>query len=172
MRSIGDNSTADVEQYILKQVGKERLADPRFRDILRQFTMTDPSVDLSVPTETLSGRYWYNLHLVLVTAERFRIADAAWLGRIWDQSAWIARKKGYAILRLAVMPDHLHIALRGNVEHSPRDIAMTFQNNLAYALNEGRVWRDTYYVGTFSEYDMGAIRWSVRTHERCEHHAP
>jgi len=172
MRSIGDNSTADVEQYILKQVGKERLADPRFREVLRQFTVTDPSVDLSVPTETLSGRYWYNLHLVLVAAERFRIADAVWLGRIRDQSVRIARKKGHAISRLAVMPDHLHIALRGSVEHSPQDIALAFQNNLAYALGQCRVWQDTYYVGTFSQYDMGALRWSVRKHERHEQHAP
>ncbi len=172
MRSIGDNSTADVEQYILKQVGKERLADPRFGEILRQFTIVDPTVDLSVPTETLSGRYWYNLHLVLVTAERFRIADAAWLGRIRDQSVRIARKKGHAISRLAVMPDHLHIAIRGNVEHSAQDIALAFQNNLGYALGQCRVWQDTYYVGSFSEYDIGAIRSSVREQEHHEEHAP
>jgi REP element-mobilizing transposase RayT len=161
MRSVGDNSTNDVEQYILGQVGKERLADPRFEAILRQFTLTDPSVDLSAPTETLSGRYWYNLHAVLVTAEHFRIADAAWLGRIRDQSIRIARKKGHAISRLAVMPDHVHIAMRGNIEQSPHEIALAFQNDLAYSLGQRRVWEDTYYVGTFSEYDMGAIRQSV-----------
>ncbi len=58
MRSIGNNSTAEVEQYIGQQVGKERLADARFRESLRQFTIADASVDLSVPSETLSGRYW------------------------------------------------------------------------------------------------------------------
>jgi len=172
MRSLGDNSTADVERYVAKQVSKERLADPAFGEILRQFTIANPAVDLSAPTETLSGRYWYNLHLVLVTEERFRIVDAAWLGWIRDQSIRIAQKKGHAISRLSVMPDHLHLALRGNVDQSPRDIALAFQNNLAYALGQCRVWRDTYYVATFSEYDMEAIRRSVRKHEREKERAP
>jgi REP element-mobilizing transposase RayT len=157
MRSVGNNSTAEVEQYIEQQVGKERLADPRFGESLRQFTIADPSVDLSVPSETLSGRYWYNLHLVLVTAERFRIADPAWLGKIRDQSIRVASKKGHAISRLAVMPDHLHVALRANVADSPQVVALGFQNNL--------------YVGTFSEYDIGAIRASARNECR-EHPAP
>jgi len=172
VRSIGDNSTADVQRYILRQAGKERLADVRFRDVLRQITVADAAVDLSLHTETLSDRYWYNLHLVLVTAERFRIADAAWLDKIRDQSVRIAEKKGHAISRLAVMPDHLHIALRANVEHSPQDVALAFQNNLAYALNQCRVWKDTYYVGTFGEYDMDAIRRSVKMKERGVRHVP
>lgn len=151
MRSIGDNARTDVEQYIMNQVAKDRLVDPRFEGVLGQFTVADPAVDLSAATETLSGRYWYNLHLVVVTVERFRIADAAWLGRIRDQSIRIAQKKGHAISRLSVMPDHLHIAMRGNIDQSPQDIALAFQNNLAYALGQCRVWRDTYYVGTFSE---------------------
>lgn len=104
------------------------------------------------------------------TEERFRIADALWLGRIRDQSSRIAQKKGHAISRLSAMPDHLHLALRGNVDQSPQDIALAFQNNLAYALGQCRVWRDTYYVGTFSEYDMGAIRRSVR--KRDEERVP
>ena len=42
---------------------------------------------------------------------------------------------------------------------------MTFQNNLAYALGQNAIWQPSYYVGTFSEYDMNAIRRRVR--ERC-----
>ena len=56
------------------------------------------------------------------------------------------------------MPDHLHVALRGNIEQSPHEIALAFQNNLAYALGRGKIWQDTYYVGTFGEYNMRAIR--------------
>ena len=56
------------------------------------------------------------------------------------------------------MPDHLHAALCGNIQHSPQEIALAFQNNLAYALGQIKLWADTFYVGTFSEYDMWAIR--------------
>jgi len=95
---------------------------------------------------------------VLVTEERYRRGDERWLGRIRDQSLKIALRKGHAISSLSVMPDHLHIALRGNIEHSPQEIALAFQNNLAYALGQVRVWRHTYDAGTFGEYDMQAVR--------------
>jgi len=58
------------------------------------------------------------------------------------------------------MPEHLHIALRGNVEHSPQEIALAFQNGLAYAMGGFRIWENDYYVGTFGEYTMGAVRGS------------
>src|SRR5882724_9151238 len=90
MGTIGDNHRADVEAYIERQVDKEQFADPRFKEMLRQFTVADPSVDLRVATQTNSGRYWYNLHLVLVVAQRYRIADADVLGLIRDWSFKIA----------------------------------------------------------------------------------
>jgi REP element-mobilizing transposase RayT len=95
---------------------------------------------------------------VLVVAERYRIVDPTSLTKLRDTSLRIADKKGYAISRLVVMPDHLHLALRGNCDHSPEEIVDASQNNLAYALGQTRVWEETYYTGTFSEYDMDAIR--------------
>ncbi len=158
MQSIGENHREDVEAYISNQIARESWADPRIIQVLAPLTVTNPSVDLSAPTETASGRYWYNLHLVLVTEERWRNSEATWLAKIRDQSFRIADKKGHGISRLSVMPDHLHFSLRGNIEHSPEQIALAFQNNLAFFLGQARVWRDTYYVGTFGEYDMNAVR--------------
>jgi hypothetical protein len=48
--------------------------------------------------------------------------------------------------------------LRGNIEHSPEEIAMGLLNNLAFALGQVYVWQPGYYAGTFSEYDMDAVR--------------
>ena len=56
------------------------------------------------------------------------------------------------------MPDHLHVALGGDVRSSPEEVALAYLNNLAYVLGQNRVWQDAYYVGTFSEYDMNAVR--------------
>jgi REP element-mobilizing transposase RayT len=158
VRSIGDNHREDVERYIERQVPNARFRDPEFVKRLERYTVANHAVDLSLPTETRSGRYWYNLHVVLVTQERYQRADDEWLGRIFERCLAIAKKKGHAISRISVMPDHIHIAARGNIEHSPEQIAMSFQNNLAYALGQIRVWQPTYYAGTFSEYDMGAVR--------------
>ena len=56
------------------------------------------------------------------------------------------------------MPDHVHLALRGNIEQSPEEIALAVMNNLAYAFGQNPIWQASYYVATFSEYDMGAVR--------------
>ena len=156
--TVGRNYRADVEAYIERQVAKERLVDPRYRAFLEQFTVRFPDVDLSVPSETNSGRYWYNLHIVLVSEGRERNHDAEYLSTLRDQSLRIAEKKGHRISALSAMPDHLHLALRGNIEEAPEAIALAFMNNLAYALGQQPVWRYGYYAGTCGEYDMNAIR--------------
>jgi REP element-mobilizing transposase RayT len=158
VRSIGTVCREAVERYVRSQVPRAKWAATEFGERMRQFTVVNPKVDLSAPTQTERGMYWYNLHLVLVTIERYQRGDSPWLTKIRDQSLRIAEHKGYPISRLAVMPDHLHVALRGNVADSPQQIVLAFQNNLAYALGQVFVWQPTYYVGTFSEYDMGAVR--------------
>lgn len=55
------------------------------------------------------------------------------------------------------MPDHVHMALRGNIERSPEEIALVFQNGLARSAG-CKVWQDGFYAGTFSQYDLDVIR--------------
>jgi REP element-mobilizing transposase RayT len=147
-----------VEAYIRNQVANEELADERFRELLTSFTVVDPQVDLSVPTETNSGRYWYNLHIVLVVSDRYRIGEATTLARIRDTVLRICATKGYAASRTAVLPDHLHLAVRGAVEETPETMALAFLNNLAYILGQRPWWQAGYYAGTFGEYGMAAVR--------------
>jgi len=158
MRSIGENHREEVEAYIASQIANESWCDPRIMEVLAPFTVTNPDADLSAPTATTSGRYWYNVHLILVTEGRWRCSEIPWLTKIRDQSFRIAEKKGHGISRLSVMPEHVHLSVRGNLEHSPQEIALAFQNNLSYCLAKAPVWRVTYYVGTFGEYDMNAVR--------------
>lgn len=158
VRSLGDATRADVEGYVRQQVAREHLADERFREMLTSFTVVNPQVDLSLPTATNSGRYWYNLHLVLVTEERYRMGEPETLGQIRDGVARICVKKGYAASVTAVMPDHVHVALRGALDHSPETIALSFLNNLAYIVGQKHWWQAGYYAGTFGEYSMAAVR--------------
>lgn len=158
MRSVGDNTREDVEAYIARQVVKEQFVDPRWAAALSEFTVTNKAVDLSQPTGSARGRYWYNLHLVLVMDGRFRLSDLAVFRTLRDGCFKVAAKKGHLLFRVSVMPDHLHLALRANPEESPNDVAFAYQNNLAYMANLGRLWQDSFYVGTFGEYTTQAIR--------------
>lgn len=158
LRTVGDCTRATVEAYILNQVASASFADPRFSGLMQRFTRRDPTVDLSQPINTNSGRYWYNLHLVLVTDERHVVVEEGRLSLISECSFQIARRNGYRISVLSVMPDHLHAALQGRIDHSPQVIALAFLNNLAFALGQQRIWSNNYYVGTFGEYSMRAVR--------------
>jgi len=158
VRTLGENVSAAVAGYLGKQVRKEGFVDPRYVKRLQDFTVIRDDVDLSQPAASHSGRYWYNLHLVLVVGDRCRIQDYAMLGKMRDGTFQIAQAKGYAVKSVAVMPDHLHVALRGNISHSPADTAFAFLNNLAYMLGRFRIWQNHYYAGTFSEYGLDVIR--------------
>ncbi|MHC4400808.1 MAG: transposase [Planctomycetota bacterium] len=147
-----------VEDYIRSQVGHAHFADRKYAQKLRRLVIENPDVDLSQPTCTSSGRYWYYLHVVLVTESRHCSYASESLSRIKDGCLAIARRRDCQISTGSIMPDHLHLALRGNIQRSPHEIVLCFQNNLAYLMGQRRVWMDTYYVGTFGEYDMKVVR--------------
>lgn len=69
-----------------------------------------------------------------------------------------AGQKGHRISRLAILADHLHLAFGAPYQHTPEEIALSYLNNLAYAHSEQPVYQFGYYVGTFGEYDMDAVR--------------
>jgi REP element-mobilizing transposase RayT len=102
------------------------------------------------------------LHIVLVTQQRHRHHDAAHLTTVRDQPQRIAEKKGHRMSMLSAMPDHLHMTLRGKIEDAPETIALSFMNNLAYALGQKPLWEFGYYAGSFGEYDMNAVRQATR----------
>lgn len=158
VRSIGANSRDAVQHYVSQQVAKENYCDPRWAALLQELLIENPKVNLSQPRESARGRYWNCLHIVLVTEERQPIEDAATLRTIRDACLKIAAKKDCMISRLAVLPDHLHLALSAPPEMSPAEVVGAFQNNLAFVLGQRRVWRDTYYAGTLGDYDMQAVR--------------
>lgn len=158
LRSIGENKSREVTGYIAKQALKEDFADERYREILKKYTEVNGKLDLSAPLLTNSGTYWYNLHLVLVVNGRYHIENEENLRKLRNCSFSIAAKKGYEIKALSVMPDHLHVSLRGNIEQSPEEIVLAFQNNLAYIMGMLYFWEFNYYVGTFGEYDIGVVR--------------
>ena len=156
-RAIGENHTSDVESYLTQQVDRERFVDPRFSAMLKRFTEVDKSVMLNQPSESNSGRYWYNLHIVLVVADRARIQNETDFAKLDRALVMTATKHQYQVSVRAWMPDHLHVAVRGNIAESPAEIALAFMNNTAFAMGQNAIWQHGFYAGTFSEYDVRAL---------------
>jgi REP element-mobilizing transposase RayT len=158
VRAVGDNTRRDVEAYIESQVEAAGFVDERFSQSLDELQVVRNQVDLAQPLESSHGRYWYNLHLVLVTEGRRRIVDIAALRALHDAFLRIVAKKQHVLSRLAVMPDHVHAALRPQIEETPLNVVFAYQNNLAHMLGARRMWQDGYYVGTFGEYTTDVVR--------------
>lgn len=163
-RSLGYNSTEIVNQYVKNQIIKEDLADENYRERLKAYTLSECQRDLSWASSTHYGLYWYNIHLVIVAADRsIRISKDETFEKIKRTLPKIAKKHVCEIAHFAIVPDHIHVSLAANPKLSPFEIGLSFLNNLAYVLNIGVCWRNEFYVGTFSEYDLDALkikRWS------------
>ncbi len=157
MRAVGNNLSEVVKKYVRNQLRHIDLADPKYLATLAQVAYEDASVDLAEPAETGSGRYWYNLHLVLVTADRYRMGGADFLRQLREAAVENLQEAGCSVRAVAVMPDHIHVALRGHPDKSPIELGMSLQN--ATAVVKGlRLWQEEFYVGSFSEYDLKALR--------------
>jgi REP element-mobilizing transposase RayT len=157
MRAIGNNITDVVIAYLRAQLKRAEFADSRYRSALAEQAWEDAGINLAEATHTHSGRYWYNLHLVLVTAGRYRMGQEDFLLKLRGAAREIARRENCLLKSIAIMPDHVHMALRGNIERSALDIGLAFQNGLAAAAG-CRLWQDGFYAGTFSEYDLHAVQ--------------
>ena len=166
VRSLGENTLEVVLRYIATQLDRADLADPRYAHSLAEAAWEDGAVDLDEPLASGHGRYWYNLHLVAVTGGRWRIGREDFLPKVtaavrsWSAELSAAGGPGEArpgVHSLAVMPDHVHLAVRGPSAQSPDAIAGALRGALNRAagclLFDSRV-----YAGTFSSYPLAHVR--------------
>ena len=156
MRSLGENRSGVVEGYLRQQTVRAELVDERYRAALRNAGFEEESFDLSEPAETNSGRYWYNLHLVATTSARYRIGKEDFLDRVRAGALAWAPETGCRLKALAIMPDHVHLAARGNPERSPVELAEALWKSLNRAAG-CQLMGENVYAGTFSEYEVGLV---------------
>jgi REP element-mobilizing transposase RayT len=157
LRSVGTVTREDVENYVRAQPGHHPMADARVQAMFERNQIFNPRVDLSHSRQGDHGLYWYNLHIVRVHAERFRDVCEERIAARRAMIAGVCEKHGYLLSRAGLVSDHVHLALGGVPNESPGEIAVRFMNNLAYREGMKRVFDFGYYVGTFGEYDLGAI---------------
>jgi REP element-mobilizing transposase RayT len=161
LTSLGDASRNVIEEYVANQLGHHRIVDERVQQRLFRFQLVFPEVDLSQPLFSSHGRYVFNLHLVVVNSARWHeIREDVW-ATTRDMFVSAATRKGHRLSRLSIQPDHLHATLGCNLNELPQEVALSYMNNLAYAHGMKDVLQYSYYVGTFGEYDMQAVRRSL-----------
>ena len=158
LTSVGDANRQTIEAYVRGQLGHHHMADERVDQMLAEFQFEFPDVDLSLPQRSAHGEYLYNLHVVLVHAERWREVRADRLRITAEMILKSARTKGHRLSRLALLADHLHLTVGVPYEATPEEVAIAYMNNVAFAHGMTALFSPSYYVGTFGEYDMNAVR--------------
>jgi REP element-mobilizing transposase RayT len=157
LRSVGSANRLAIDAYIAGQLEHHPMADPRVADQFREYQFHDETVDLSQPCRTSHAIYWYNLHVVFVNDARYRDIDPKRNEKRCQVIRQTAAKKGHFLMRVGMLPDHVHFALRADLEVAPQDVVFPYMNNLAYVIGMKPVLTFSYYAGTFGEYDLTVI---------------
>ena len=157
LRSIGSTKRDKVEAYVASQLGHHPMADERVQQRLEKYQVFDDTVDLFSPRQTSHAIYWYNLHLVFVMRDRAMHLQNETLIALRNMICAAARTKGHLLSRAAILPDHIHLTIGCDLAESPEQVALSYLNNLAYAVGMKSLFEYGYWVGTFGEYDLGAL---------------
>lgn len=158
LRSIGSTKRDKLEAYIEMQPEHHPMADPDVQARLDEFQIVHSKVDLSRPRHTTHGQYWYNLHIVMENADGLPDIRESVLQATHEMILRVSRTKSHLLSRAGIVSDHLHLTLGCALDESPLDVALSYMNNLAFAQEMRPVFRYSCYLGTFGEYDLGAIR--------------
>jgi len=158
LTSVGEASVNVVENYVAQQLEHHPLVSHRSQQWLQSFSLTFNDVDLTEPLNSSHGQYVLAVHIVLVHAARWRIAEPAFLEKTRDAILAAAAKKHHRVSRLSLLPDHVHFTLKIRYEVSPAEVALSYMNNVAFRHGMLNLWMPSYYAGTIGPYDMNAIR--------------
>ena len=123
----------------------------------QQFQLAYREVDLSQPSRTAHGLYWYNLHLVFVNDGRWMETRESEIRKWCEMIEQVAYKGEHRLSRLSLLCDHVHLVIGGKIDQSPEGIALGFLNSGAIALGMKPQFKFGSYAGTTGEYDLGAV---------------
>lgn len=158
IESVGAANAETLERYVGKQMDRHPMADPRVQQLFERLQFNDPAVDLSQIQTSSSGQYVHNLHVVLENNEGWHECREQVLVATREMIVKSSRAKKYRLSRIGLVSNHIHITLGCGVMDVPRTVALGLLNNLAYVQEMRPVFKFSYYVGTFGNYDRQAIR--------------
>ncbi len=162
IKSIGSAKLDVVQQYLDSQLERHRMADAQVQARFGKYQSDNPHADLNSPRRSAHGEFNYNLHLVFVHAGRWREIRDDRLARSYDMIQRTALKKEHLLSKARLLPNHVHLTLGCDVKESPMEVALGYLNNIAYGHEMKPIFQHGFYVGTFGEYDLGAIRQALR----------
>lgn len=157
IKSIGTIKAEIIQKYVSSQFSHHPRFDPRVAERFEKFQLRFPDVDLSATRYSSHGQFIHNLHLVFVHERRWCEYEDEVMWKVTDMIRKAAKSKEHLLSAAGVLPDHVHLSIGCGISDAPREVALSYLNNLAYAQGMQPVYQFGYYAGTFGKYDLGAI---------------
>lgn len=157
LRSVGSGTREKLEGYLGSQLEQHPEEDRKIRWMLTDMQVIRPDVDLAQPRFTSHGRFWANVHLVMVNDWRWRETCQEHLLRVRAMLIRAAEKKQHLLSRIAILPDHVHLLLGTSLQESPLSLGLSYMNNVAFVYGMQPILKAGCFLGTFGDYDLGAI---------------
>jgi putative transposase len=166
-RTVGRARIDAVRKYLDGQAEhhgySSRLRPPVFRYVAR-----DP-----VSLKAAHAAFELNYHLVFATRYRRAMFDSRIGGELGAYWVRVAEKRGFAIDRMSVLPDHVHLIVRTPAKMSLQGCALSLMNNAQQwmakrfpdALVKEKVdqlWQSSAYAGTCGEVTTALMKWFLR----------
>jgi REP element-mobilizing transposase RayT len=155
IESVGSAGRDAIEQYVASQAARHPMADSRAQRFLESIQIVQTDVDLSRIRYSAHGQFIHNLHVVLEYDTLAQPIDLTQLSETTELVTRVGANQGLLLSRCGIVIDHLHLTLGCGMTDSPADVALAFLNGLGCS---GTIFKYGFYVGTFGEYDLGAIR--------------
>lgn len=163
-RTSGKVSLESVRRYVQSQVSHHGYSGEWTEPLRYQnVAFTSPAFSLSHSLCIL------DYHLVLVTKFREPIFDEAIAPGLFNCVLAIGRKHGFAVKRMSLLPDHMHLLIQARPDLSMYQCAMAVVNNTRYWMerrfwgvlkqtNVWDVWQPSFYAGTVGEYSTAQVK--------------
>jgi REP element-mobilizing transposase RayT len=161
IQSIGSAKREAIQNYVSSQTSHHIMADHRVQQRFADSQFHDPSANLSAPRRSAYGQFVYNLHLVFVHRERLNDIRPQYLEETQSMLKRASAHHKHLLSDVGILSDHVHLAIGCDIKESPLTVALSYLNNLAYAQGMKVAYQHGGYLGTFGEYDLGAIRQSL-----------
>jgi REP element-mobilizing transposase RayT len=161
LQSVGSAKRDAVQQYISSQTAHHRMADDRVQKRLTELQFHTPAIELSTIRRSAHGQFVYNLHLVFVHRDRLSDVRPQYLEDIHTMLKRASTHHKHLLTDAGILSDHVHLAIGCDINESPQEVALSYLNNLAYTQGMKAAYQHGAYLGTFGDYDLGAIRQAL-----------
>ena len=155
--SVGSANADVLDAYIARQPERHPMAAHRVQELLDTLQFHDEQVDLTNVRRSSHGEFRYALQVVIESESGWHDVRSSVLTAYRQAIIAGCRKHGWLLSRIGLLSNHVHVLVGPSIEDSPMDVALVLMNNMAFTQGMKPMFRTSFYVGTFGEFDRGAI---------------